>query len=359
MVMSMRAVGEGHVSSIVFRNIVLDRDNEPRAEATSQFVGLARKVQYCTYDKSDFAQKTRRDANVSEAMRAKLMDGLPDNFNHRELYEHYWKLWNEFPEDSADRDELNLLMTVADAYYEVSFSLDTDISERVLYPMIDFEMRGMEDARFTEFTRDDGSMCYYGTYTAYNGSQIRPMLIETEDFYDFTIRPIYGEAAVNKNHAIFPRKIHGKYYALCRIDGINNYIIQSDKLQVWDNAQLLAEPNRHWQLYQIGNCGSPIETDEGWLVVTHGVGPMRRYCLGAMLLDLDDPSIVLRRLAEPLLSPAEDEREGYVPNVVYSCGSLIHNDELVIPYGISDEAARFATIPIDTLLNAMEPVGEK
>ncbi|NJC27784.1 glycoside hydrolase family 130 protein [Neolewinella antarctica] len=356
LVMSMRAVGEGHISSIVFRNIILGKDNEPRAEPTSRFVALSRNVRYCTYDKEDFAERTHKDSNVSDEMLARLVTDLPDNFNHRELYERYWHLWQNFPEDSSERDELNTLMTVADAYYEIKFSLDTDLSERVLYPMIDFEMRGMEDARFTQFTQDDGSTCYYGTYTAYNGKQIRPMLIETSDFYDFTIRPVYGEAAINKNHAIFPRKINGSYYALCRIDGINNYIIKSDKFQVWDDAQLLTKPAFDWQLYQIGNCGSPIETEHGWLVITHGVGPMRRYCLGAMLLDLNDPTIVLKRLPEPLLSPDEDEREGYVPNVVYSCGSMLHNGEIVIPYGISDEAARFATVPLEKLVEAMVEV---
>ena len=354
LVMSMRAVGEGHISSVVFRNIILGKNNTPRAETVSQFVGLAKEINYCTYDKEDFAERTRRDSQVGEEMLQKLVGDLHENFNHRELYERYWQLWNDFAEDSPERDELSSLMTVADAYYEIKFSLDTDLSERCLYPMIDFEMRGMEDARFTEFTNDDGSTCYYGTYTAYNGKQIRPMLIETEDFYDFTVRPIYGEAAVNKNHAIFPRKINGKYYALCRIDGINNYIISSDKLQVWDDAELLTKPKYDWQLYQIGNCGSPIETEYGWLVITHGVGPMRRYCLGAMLLDLNDPTKVIGRLTEPLLSPQEDEREGYVPNVVYSCGSILHNGEIFTPYGISDEAARFATVPLKTLVDSME-----
>ena len=353
LVMSMRAVGEGHVSSVVFRNIVLDRNNTPRAEKVSRFVGLAERIQYCAYDKSDFVEKTHEDERIDEDMLQRLIGDLPDNFNHRELYERYWHLYNGFGEDSDERDALNRLMTVADRYYEVHFSLDTDLSERVLYPMIDFETKGMEDARFLQFTHDDGRRIYYGTYTAYNGKQIRPMLIETDNFYDFRIRPIYGEAAVNKNHAIFPRKINGSYYALCRVDGINNYIIKSDRLQVWDDAVLLAQPEFPWQLYQIGNCGPPIETEHGWLVITHGVGPMRRYCLGAMLLDLEDPSKVIGRLPEPLLTPQEDEREGYVPNVVYSCGSILHNGEIVIPYGISDEAARFATVSLEALVQAM------
>ena len=352
-VMSMRAVGEGHTSSIVFRNIILDKDNNPLAEPTNPFVGLAERIYYSQYSKKAFYARTHENDNVDEAMYDRLMENMPDNFNHRELYERYWHLWNEFEVDSPERDQLNYLMTVADRYYELHFSLDTDISERVLYPMIDFEMKGMEDARFLQFVNDDGSTIYYGTYTAYNGKQIRPMIIETEDFYSFTIRPVYGDAAVNKNHAIFPRKINGKYYVLCRIDGINNYIVSSDRLQVWDDAIKLSEPEFHWQLYQVGNCGAPLETDKGWLVITHGVGPMRKYCLGAMLLDLDDPTKVIGQLQEPLISPMDDEREGYVPNVVYSCGSIIHNGEVFIPYGISDEAARFATVNLETLLNKL------
>lgn len=352
-VMSMRAVGEGHTSSIVFRNIVLDEHNNPLAEPTNQFVGLAERIHYSQYTKDAFYKRTHKKDTVDERTYELLISDLPDNFNHRELYERYWQLWNTYPEDSGERDQLNSLMTVADRYYELHFSLDTDISERVLYPMIDFEMKGMEDARFLQFVFEDGRKIYYGTYTAYNGSQIRPMIIETEDFYSFIIRPVYGDAAVNKNHAIFPRKINGSYYILCRTDGINNYIIKSDRLQVWDDAVKLSEPQFPWQLYQVGNCGAPLETEKGWLVITHGVGPMRRYCLGAMLLDLDDPTKVIGQLKEPLISPMDDEREGYVPNVVYSCGSIIHNGEVFIPYGISDEAARFGTVRLDTLLEAL------
>lgn len=353
LVMSVRAVGEGHISSIVFRNIVLDREGMPRAESISPFVGIAPSISYCEYNKSNFADRTHADPGLDEGLYQALTADLPDNFNHRELYDRYWQLWNDYAGSVAKRDELNRLMTVADQYYDIDFPLDTDLSERVLYPMIDFESRGMEDVRFLQFANDDGSRIYYGTYTAYNGRQIRPMIVETENFNDFRIRPVYGDAAVNKNHALFPRKINGYYYVLCRIDGINNYIVKSDRLQVWDDAQLLTEPAFAWQLYQIGNCGAPIETPRGWLVITHGVGPMRRYCLGAMLLDLDDPSKVLGRLPEPLLTPAEDEREGYVPNVVYSCGSMLHHGKVVIPYGISDEAVRFAAVELTVLLDAM------
>lgn len=354
LVMSVRAVGEGHVSSIVFRHIILGKDNEVRAEKVGPYVSLPRRVSYCQYDKNDFATRTRKDDRINEGLLDKLIGVLPDHFNHRELYERYYDLWHTYPDSSAERDGLDQLITTADKYYEVHFDLNTDISERVLYPMIDFENRGMEDARFLMFTNNNGDRKYYGTYTAYNGRSIRPMLIETEDFYNFIFRPVYGEAAVNKNHALFPRKIGDYYYALCRIDGINNYIIKSDNLQIWNDAIRLNEPRHSWDLYQMGNCGSPLETEAGWLVVTHGVGPMRRYSLGAILLDLDDPTRVIGRLAEPLLSPREDEREGYVPNVVYSCGSIIHNGELVIPYGISDEAASFATVELDYLLEELK-----
>ncbi|MBC6994873.1 glycoside hydrolase family 130 protein [Neolewinella lacunae] len=353
LVMSVRAVGEGHISSIVFRNIILNAQNEPRSEKPSAFVGLAETIHYANYDKKDFARRIQEEAHLDPSLLSRLIDPLPANFNHRELFEQYWALYGSYPEDSTEREDLSHLMTVADRYYEVHFSLDTDLSERVLHPMIDFEMKGIEDARFLQFRRDDGSKVYYGTYTAYNGQQIRPMLIETPDFYEFTIRPIYGDAAINKNHALFPRKINGHYYVLCRVDGINNYIVRTNRLQVWDDAILLSQPQFTWQLYQIGNCGPPIETKHGWVVITHGVGPMRKYCLGAMLLDLDDPTIVLGRLPEPLLSPREDEREGYVPNVVYSCGSILHNDEIFIPYGISDEAIRFATIALPDLIARM------
>ena len=359
LVMSVRAVGEGHVSSIVFRSLILGKDGTPRAEPVSRFVGLAESIEYCRYDRADFERRAGGDPRIGHAMLAQLMGDLPAEFNHRELYDRYYQLWMSFADNGPEREELNRLITVADQYYELEFSLDTDLSERVLYPMIDFESRGMEDARFLQFTHDDGRKVYYGTYTAYNGRLIRPMLVETEDFYSFIFRPIYGEAAINKNHAIFPRKIGDYYYVLARIDGINNYLIKTRRLQVWDEVELLAEPVFDWQLYQIGNCGPPLETEHGWLVITHGVGPMRRYCLGAMLLDLDDPSRVIGRLPEPLLSPLPEEREGYVPNVVYSCGSYLHGDTVIVPYGISDEAVRFGTVALDKLIAYMVKPGDE
>jgi predicted GH43/DUF377 family glycosyl hydrolase len=208
----------------------------------------------------------------------------------------------------------------------------------------------MEDARFVRFVDDDGSVTYYATYTAFDGHQIVPQLLQTDDFVEFRATTLSGRAAHNKGIAIFPRRIGGRYVALGRQDNVNNFIMTSHDIRVWADATMVQEPKRPWELMQLGNCGSPLETEAGWLVITHGVGPMRRYTLGALLLDLDDPTRVLGHLAEPLLSPAPDEREGYVPNVVYSCGSMIHGDHLILPYGFADVGAGVATIPLAELL---------
>ncbi|RYF93009.1 MAG: glycosidase, partial [Chitinophagaceae bacterium] len=228
-----------------------------------------------------------------------------------------------------------------------------DISDRVIFPISEFERRGIEDARFVKFTKEDGSPIYYATYTAFDGALIMPKLLQTTDFYDFKIGPLHGAGAQNKNLALFPRKINGQYVMLSRIDGWNNYLMYSDKITVWDNPIMIQSPKFSWEFVQIGNCGSPIETEKGWLVLTHGVGPMRRYCLSACLLDLEDPMKEIGRLREPLLIPNNDEREGYVPNVLYSCGGIIHNDELIIPYGLSDYCSSFASVNLTSLLDKL------
>jgi predicted GH43/DUF377 family glycosyl hydrolase len=217
--------------------------------------------------------------------------------------------------------------------------------------MSELERKGIEDARFVKFTEDDGSVHYYATYTAFDGALIMPKLLETKDFYNFRIRPLHGAGAKNKNLALFPRKINGNYVMLSRIDGINNYIMYSNNINLWESPQLLQQPLHPWEFVQIGNCGSPIETEHGWLVITHGVGPMRRYVLGASLFKIDDPSIEIGRLKEPLLSPNADEREGYVPNVVYSCGGIVNDGKLILPYGLSDYSSSFATIDLNALLD--------
>ena len=211
----------------------------------------------------------------------------------------------------------------------------------------------MEDARFVRFTHDDGSVVYYATYTAFDGFEILPQLIETPDFVSFRIATLNGERAHSKGMALFPRMIGGRYAALSRHDNENNYLMLSDEVRFWYDSEIIQVPVHPWELMQIGNCGSPLETEAGWLVITHGVGPMRRYSLGALLLDTDDPCRVIGHLKEPLLIPSEEERDGYVPNVVYSCGSMIHNGQLVLPYGFSDIGARIALLSVDDLLTRL------
>ena len=211
----------------------------------------------------------------------------------------------------------------------------------------------MEDARFVRFTDDDGSVTFYATYTAYSGSHISQQLLETRDFQSFASTPMVGPAAANKGLALFPRRIGGRFAALSRADRESNTIAFSDRPFVWTTAVPCQRPMQAWEVLQLGNCGTPIETDAGWLVLTHGVGPMRTYRIGAILLDLDDPTKIVGRLREPLVSPAADEQNGYVPNVVYSCGALINANTLVLPYGIGDAAIGFATVPLTELLGAL------
>jgi predicted GH43/DUF377 family glycosyl hydrolase len=235
----------------------------------------------------------------------------------------------------------------------VDFHPDHRISERVIFPVSENESRGIEDARFVQFFNDNGKVVYYATYTAYNGVNILPQLIETKDFVKFNVLTLNGKAVQNKGMALFPRKIGRRYAMLSRQDGENNHIMFSDNIHFWQKSQIIQEPEYPWEFIQIGNCGSPLETDEGWIVLTHGVGPMRQYCIGAMLLDLERPSKIIARLDEPLLVPHKNEREGYVPNVVYSCGALIHNGELVIPYAMSDINSGIATVAVSDLLSCM------
>ena len=252
------------------------------------------------------------------------------------------------------KQALTQMLWLAKSHYEISFSQDTDISERVIFPSSRTESNGIEDARFVKFEDTNGEICYYATYTAYDGHTILPKILETKDFYYFKNLPLHGDCTKDKNFAFFPKKIGGKYTMISRIDGVNHYIMFSDNINVWDTAELLQIPEMGWELIQVGNCGSPIETRKGWLVITHGVGPMRKYSIGAILLDLQNPQKVIARLSEPLIVPNEDEREGYVPNVVYSCGSIVHNENLIIPYAVSDYSSSFASINLNKVLDAME-----
>jgi predicted GH43/DUF377 family glycosyl hydrolase/CheY-like chemotaxis protein len=354
-VISFRATGEGHISSIVFRGGKLDKDNNLQLKPVGKLVDEAEAIRNYVYQKEAFCQKLQEMHLQPEIIRS-VMDQLRFEFDYNELNNAVQKAANEMNPDVQQKKMFQTITWLADSHYTISFSLDTAISERVIFPIAAAESNGIEDARFVKFTEDDGTIKYYGTYTAFNGFSIMPKLIETKDFYHLKIMPIHGENAQNKGMALFPRKINGKYAMLSRLDGVSNYIMFSDDINLWHDAVKIQEPSFPWEFIQIGNCGSPIETEYGWLVITHGVGTMRKYSLGATLLDLNDPTKIIGQLNEPLLSPNEEEREGYVPNVVYSCGSIINNGELVVPYAMSDTASTYACIPLTELLNRLTPM---
>jgi beta-1,2-mannobiose phosphorylase / 1,2-beta-oligomannan phosphorylase len=283
-----------------------------------------------------------------------VMDRLGDQFTYEELRDRIAETIEKEDLNPIQKKVIKDFNWLAKSYYEITFSLDTALSERVIFPISEAESNGIEDARFVRFADDNGAITYYATYTAYNGFTILPKLIETRDFYHFKVMPLYGEHAKNKGMALFPKKINNKYAMVSRVDGVNNYIMLSNDIHYWQDAQKIQEPKYSWQFVQIGNCGSPIETEKGWILLTHGVGPMRSYSLGVTLLDLNDPSKVLGQTSEPLLKPNDEEREGYVPNVVYTCGAIIHNNELIIPYAMADYASLFATVSLDELFAKLE-----
>ncbi|MDO3644657.1 glycoside hydrolase family 130 protein [Mucilaginibacter sp. L3T2-6] len=350
-IISFRAVGEGHISSITFRRALIDQANNITVSPAGSYIDEAEIVRNAVYNKKLFFEKaaiTQINIDVLNELESKL-DHHFEYANLRRIIIDSQKL----QESDITKLEYDKVLWLADSYYEIVFSLDTDISDRVIFPISEYERKGIEDARFVHFKNDDDSTVYYATYTAYDGSLIMPKLLQTNDFYNFKIMPLYGAGAQNKNLALFPRKINGKYAMISRIDGINNYIMYSDKINIWEKPIKLQHPKFSWEFIQIGNCGSPIETDQGWIVITHGVGPMRRYVLGASLLKLDDPEIEIGRLKEPLLIPTSDEREGYVPNVLYSCGALVHNGKLIIPYGVSDSSTAFAEVDLKELISKL------
>ncbi|ASU33243.1 glycoside hydrolase family 130 protein [Mucilaginibacter xinganensis] len=350
-IISFRAVGEGHISSITFRRALIDQANNITVLPAGSYIDEAEIVRNAVYNKKLFFEKaavTQIDINVLNELESKL-DHHFEYANLRRIIIDSQKM----QETDIKKLEYDKILWLADSYYEIVFSLDTDISDRVIFPISEYERKGIEDARFVHFKNDDDSTVYYATYTAYDGSLIMPKLLQTNDFYNFKIMPLYGAGAQNKNLALFPRKINGKFAMISRIDGCNNYIMYSDKINIWEKPIMLQQPKFSWEFIQIGNCGSPIETEHGWVVITHGVGPMRRYVLGASLLKLDDPEVEIGRLKEPLLIPNSDEREGYVPNVLYSCGALVHNGKLIIPYGVSDSSTAFAEVDLNELITKL------
>ncbi|WP_231557053.1 glycoside hydrolase family 130 protein [Flavobacterium sp. AED] len=352
-IISFRATGEGHISSIVFRRGILDKNNDLHIMKIGNNIDKAEIVHKSLYNKERFLMKLA-EMHTSDKYSTRIMQDLPDEFEYAALKNVVNKALSDPMIRQERRTALEEVMWLADSFYDLQFKHDSDITERVIFPISDSESRGIEDARFVRFVDDDQSDRVMATYTAYNGHVILPKLISTEDFYTFRVMPLYGAGAQNKNLALFPRKIKGKYAMLSRIDGVNNYLMYSDRATQWNNPVILQEPRYTWEFTQIGNCGSPLWTKEGWLVITHGVGAMRRYCIGASLFDLDDPSKEIGRLKEPLLSPREDEREGYVPNVVYSCGSIIHNNSLILPYAVSDYSSTYGVVNLVELIEALK-----
>ena len=356
-VMSLRAIGEGHRSSIEFRSGVVTADAAVRLEPTAAFATTGSRIPD-VYDRNFFRTKLD-DLDLMNDVEERVLARLEERFTMADLEASIAALDDAGIERSISGETTRALHWLASSNYRTSFPTSIDVSERVLFPSGPTESHGMEDARFVRFVDDDGAVTYFATYTAFDGRQILPQLLETTDFAEFRVGTLAGRLAHNKGLAIFPRRIDGKFVALGRHDNVNNFIMTSTDVRVWHDATVIQEPERPWELMQLGNCGSPLETEAGWLVITHGVGPFRRYTLGALLLDLDDPSRVIGHLKDPLLGPADDERDGYVPNVVYSCGSLIHAGHLVLPYGFADVGASIATMRVDELLSRLTSSGDR
>ncbi len=352
-VLSLRATGEGHISSITFRTGTIDARGKIQVDTPSRYVTLPDHIPPTSYNKSIFWHQLQ-ELGVVDGIAEIIFKNLRDSFTIDEFSQEIQYLRRYAQHRNADFDRTaSRLLNVAKSNYEVIYLPEQALTERVIFPTAPSESNGIEDARFVRFVEEDGVATYVATYTAYDGRVTIPQLLETSDFLRFRISTLNGPEVQNKGMALFPRRIRGQYVMLSRQDAENLYLMHSDDLHFWHTKVPLLKPTYSWEFLQIGNCGSPIETDRGWLVISHGVGPMRKYSIGAFLLDLEDPSRVIGRLAQPLLSPDESEREGYVPNVVYSCGSLVHAGILILPYAMSDTASSFATIPLADLLNAM------
>jgi predicted GH43/DUF377 family glycosyl hydrolase len=351
-VLSVRGIGEGHISSIGFRTGVVDGAGGVKLDDPVPYAVVGEVVP-TLLDGAVMRSELRRLGGSGESADY-VLDALGDRFTRSDLDEQLDKLQAHRSTRGHAAETISLIRTIAERTYRIHFRDDVSISERVLWPAMSAEVAGMEDARFVRFVDDDGSVAFYASYTAYSGSHISQQLLETEDFRTFTSTPMVGRAAANKGLALFPRRIRGRFAAMSRSDRESNSIAFSDYPFEWTDSIRCQQPARAWEALQLGNCGPPIETEAGWLVLTHGVGPMRTYRIGAILLDLDDPTRIIGQLREPLLSPAADEQDGYVPNVVYSCGALVHRGTLVLPYGIGDAAIGFATVPLGELLAAIE-----
>lgn len=352
--MSLRSTGEGHVSSIVFREGMLDGGCNIALEAPPRYAFNAPPLRRSHVEKRILIQRLlRHGAPESEVFR--VCATMPERVALTLLREMdgAWTDDSRGPLSPALQGALHRCLTILNADYELEYPADCQPGEIVIFPGTEAESRGMEDLRLTRLVDEDGATLYVGTYTAYDGAAIMQMMLTTEDFRHFRVRPLRGRCVRNKGMALFPRRIDGQYLMVSRHDGENLFILRSGDLLQWEASQTLAVPREPWEMIQIGNCGAPLETEAGWLLLTHGVGPVRRYAIGCMLLDRHQPDRVLGRLRLPLMSPMPAEREGYVPNVLYSCGAVIHRGNLVIPYAMSDSATSFATVAVDELVREL------
>ncbi|MFI5040648.1 MAG: glycoside hydrolase family 130 protein [Acidimicrobiales bacterium] len=350
-ILSARAVGEGHRSSIEFRTGVITVDAQVSIDAPGARLETAQ-PQPPVHRASVFWTQLAGLGAADDTAHL-VLDGLGDTFDGASLRDAIAALDARLLSRQASRDVVQRLEWIAANNYRVTFSANSDLSERVLTPMGPSESNGVEDARFVRCVDDDGTVTYAATYTAYDGTRVVPQLLRTDDFRTFTAHQLSGAPAKNKGMALFPRRIRGRHAALSRWDRERLYVAWSDDGLAWADAGVIHAPRRAWELIQVGNCGSPIETTDGWLVLTHGVGPMRSYAIGAMLLDLDHPGRVIATLPEPLIFPESDESDGYVPNVVYSCGALRHLDHLVVPYGVGDQSVAVALVDLPGLLDRL------
>ena len=355
-VISFRAVGEGHMSSVVFKEGIIDSTGNIIMGKDSNLVEIANDIYGAPNSKKDFIFKLK-DLNFYQYAE-KILDELLDEFTLDELQKSIEHFRNNYPMTPAHDRTIDTLYWLERSNYEIEFSENIHLSERVIFPRSTTDIRAIEDARFVHFIEENGEEKYYGTYTAYNGFSILPQLIETKDFLRFKISTLMGEGSQNKGMALFPEKINGKYVMISRNDAENLFIMYSDNLHYWNEKILIREPKFYWEFVQIGNSGSPLKTEKGWLLLTHGVGPMRIYSIGAIVLDLNDPSKVIGEIEDPILIPEESERNGYVPNVVYSCGAIHHKEYLVMPYAMSDTRSGVVKFKLKDILDRMKPLTE-
>jgi len=351
---SLRQIGEGHISSVGFCSAILGADETIRLEDRAGPLMIGQRIG--AKHQRDLLAAGLAEEDVDNEISATVLSSLPERYTDEEFEDVLGHLPGELLARPLANETLEIIRRIVASDYAVTFPATVPLHQRVLWPATPAESNGMEDARFVQVDDGDGRTAYHATYTAYDGRMIGGRMLHTRDLRHFEVTALRGPAARNKGMALFPRPVNGRHLALCRSDGETLGLSVRDEQNRWQNPVPLLMPHRGWDLIQVGNCGSPVETAAGWLVLTHGVGPMRRYAIGAMLLDLEHPERVIADLPHGLLEPDDIEREGYVPNVVYSCGGLVHAGRFWLPYGASDVRVGFASIPVEELLGAMTPV---